>query len=155
MRSILALGVLLGIGFGLWSYVATQLDPLAEDTPGALLLFYGPMFASWGLVGFVATRRTGRVLDGVKAGAAVAFVTFVVLFLAVILRVNLFLETMTQRPDWQNMMARFQVSGFESLRAWSTTITWSELLSRASSRQCSVPAPVWLAGSSAASGAAR
>ncbi len=76
------------------------------------------MFASWGLVGFVATRRTGRVLDGVKAGAAVAFVTFVVLFLAVILRVNLFLETMTQRPDWQNMMARFQVSGFESLRAY-------------------------------------
>lgn len=29
------LGVLLGAGFGVWNLIATQLDPLAEDTPAA------------------------------------------------------------------------------------------------------------------------
>jgi hypothetical protein len=69
------LGLVLGTGFGLWNWIASQWDPLAEDTPVALLMFYGPMFASWGLVGFGASRRTGRLRDGVKVGAAVAFVT--------------------------------------------------------------------------------
>ena len=41
------LGLGLGAGFGLWNLVATRLDPLAEDTPIALLVFYGPMFAIW------------------------------------------------------------------------------------------------------------
>jgi hypothetical protein len=118
MKRILALGVLLGAGFGLWNLIATQLDPVAEDTPLALLVFYGPMFAVWGLAGFGASRQAGRPLDGVKVGAAVAFVTFVVYTFSVIVRVNLFLDAMTQRPDWQNLVARFQASGFESLRMY-------------------------------------
>src|SRR5262249_36957124 len=119
MKKFLALGLLLGAGFGLCNLIATRLDPLAEDTPIALLAFYGPMFAIWGLAGFVASRCTGRLLDGVKVGATVAFVTFVVYTFAVIVRVNLFLDTMSQRPDWQNLMARFQASGFESLRVYA------------------------------------
>ena len=119
MRRILALGLLLGAGFGLWNLIATGLDPLAEDSPVALLTFYGPMFAIWGLAGFGATRRTGRLRDAVKAGAAVAFVTFVVYTLAVIVRVNLFLVALSQRSDWQNLIARFQASGFESLRGYA------------------------------------
>jgi hypothetical protein len=110
------LGLLLGAGFGLWNLIATRLDPLAEDTPIALLVFYGPMFAIWGLAGFGASRRTGRLLDGVKVGATVAFVTFVVYVLTQFVRVNLFLDTISQRSDWQNLMARFQSSGYESLR---------------------------------------
>jgi hypothetical protein len=35
--------------------------------------------------------------------------------MAVIVRVNLSLEAMPQRLDWQNLMLRFQASGFESL----------------------------------------
>ena len=118
MKRILALGLLLGAGFGLWNYIATQVDPLAEDTIPALLAFYGPMFATWGLAGFRASRRTRRLRDGVTVGAAVALVTFVVFTFSVIVRVNLFLDTMTRRPDWQNLMERFQASGFESLRVY-------------------------------------
>jgi hypothetical protein len=119
MRRSLALGLLLGAGFGLWNLMATSLNPLAEDDLIPLLLFYGPMFALWGLAGFGASRRTGRLRDAIKVGAAVAFVTFVVYTFAVILRVNLFLDAMSQRPDWQNLMVRFQASGFESLRAYA------------------------------------
>src|SRR5215470_13528386 len=119
MRRVLALGLLLGAGFGLWNLIATRLNPLAEDTPTALLLFYGPMFAIWGLAGFGASRRTGRLSYAIKVGATVAFVTFVVFDLAVIVRVNLFLDTLTQRADWRNLMERFQASGYESLRVYA------------------------------------
>ena len=54
------LGLLLGAVFGLWNLIATRLDPLAEDTPTALMIFYGPMFAIWGFAGFGASRRTAK-----------------------------------------------------------------------------------------------
>ena len=107
-----------GHGFGIWNLLSSLLDPLAEDTIPALLMFYGPMFAIWGVTAFAASRTTGRVVDGIKAGAMVAFVTFVVFDLLVILRVNLFLDTLTERLDWQNLMMRFQASRSESLRTF-------------------------------------
>jgi len=110
------LGLLMGAAFGLWNLIATKLDPLAEDTPIALLVFYGPMFVIWGLAGFAASRRSGRVLDGAKIGATVALVSFLVYVLTQFVRVNLFLDALTQRSDWQNLMARFQTSGYQSLR---------------------------------------
>ena len=99
--------------------IVTLLYPLAEDDGGMLLLFYGPMFFIWGLAGFIVARRTGRMLDGVKVAAIVAFFTFVVFDVAAILRVNLFLDVLTQRSDWQNLMVRFQASGFKSLRVFA------------------------------------
>src|SRR5687768_15686462 len=45
-------GLLLGVTFGLWLLVHTRLNPLAEDTPSALLTFFGPMFAFWGMSAF-------------------------------------------------------------------------------------------------------
>src|SRR6185312_17008505 len=113
------LGLIVGAGFGLWNLIESWVDPQADDTPGALLMFYGPMFTIWGLVGFGAARRTGRVSDAVKVGATVAFVTFVVYTLAVFLRVNLLLDTLSQRSDWRHMVTvRFPASGFRSLRAY-------------------------------------
>ena len=117
-RFPVTLGLLLGAAFGVWNLISTRLDPLAEDTPIALLIFYGPMFASWGLAGFVAARRTGRLLDGVRVGAIVAFVTFVVYVLTQFVRVNVFLDILSHRSDWQNLIARFQNSGYESLRRY-------------------------------------
>ena len=96
------------------------MHPLSGDSPLALLEFYGPMFTIWACASFVAARRTGRSWDGVKVGATAAFVTFLVFDLAVIVRVNLFLDALRQRADWQDMMARFQASGSESLRAFVT-----------------------------------
>jgi hypothetical protein len=76
------------------------------------------MFTTWGVTAFAAARKTGRVVDGIAAGAMVAFVTFAVFDVMVILRVNLFLHTLTERPDWQNLMIQFRASGSESLRTF-------------------------------------
>jgi len=114
----LLLGIIVGMTFGAMNLLVTWLFPLADDTPNALLLFYGPMFVLWALAAFRATRRSGRFLSGVTTGMLVAFATFVVFDLMVILRVNLFLSEITGRADWRNMMWRFQASGFDSLRAF-------------------------------------
>ena len=117
-RQLVHVGVLLGAGFGVWNLFSSLLDPLAEDTIPALLLFYGPMFGTWGATAFAASRRTGRIMDGITAGATVAFVSFLVFDVAVILRVNLFLGSLTERLDWQNLMLRFHSSESESLRTF-------------------------------------
>ena len=49
-------------------------------------------------------------------GLIVAFGTFVVFDLLILLRVNLFLNELTGRADWQNMTARFAASTFDNLR---------------------------------------
>src|SRR5436309_2776910 len=119
MRKFVILGLVLGAGFGLWDLIVTLLDPLAEDDPRALLLFYGPMFAIWGLAGFVAARRTGGILEGVKVAAIVAFVTFVIFDVAALVRVNLFLDALTHRSDCHSLIVRFQPSCFTSMSLYA------------------------------------
>jgi hypothetical protein len=113
-----AIGLFLGLAFGLWNLLWTWLAPLAEDTEWALLAFYGPMFIAWAVVAFRDARRTGQFRDGVFAAVVAAFVTFCVLDLLVILRVNLFLNDLTARADWQALMSRFPTSGFASVRGY-------------------------------------
>jgi hypothetical protein len=112
------LGIVIGVAFGVWNLVMAWLDPLADDTPLALLMFYGPMFTAWGAASFAASRRSGRFVDAVKTGATLGFVTLVVYSFANLVRVNLFLDAITQRADWRNMMVRFHNSDFENLRAF-------------------------------------
>ena len=119
-RFPILLGLTSGVGFGVWNLVGTWMNPLSDDSPVALLEFYGPMFTIWACASFVAARRSSRIWEGVKIGTTVAFVTFLVFDLAVIVRVNLFLEALQQRADWQDIMARFQASGSKSLRAFVT-----------------------------------
>jgi hypothetical protein len=45
-------------------------------------------------------------------------VTFAVFYLANLVRVNLFLEALRGRDDWQNMVGRFGSSGFRTLPAF-------------------------------------
>ena len=116
VENALFLGFIVGLGFGLWDVALTWLRPLEDDSPGVLLRFYGPMFLVWMLISFRAARRTGRFSSGVVAGMAIAFGTFCVFVVLNFLRVNLLLEQLTGRPDWQNMMVRFRASGSESLR---------------------------------------
>jgi hypothetical protein len=112
----LRLGFIIGLVFGAVNLVVSWLYPLLDDTPAALLRFYGPMFFLWALASFQAARRSGRLLSGLAAGLTVAFGTFLVYDLLLMLRVNLFLSELTGRADWQNMMGRFRASGVESLR---------------------------------------
>jgi hypothetical protein len=46
------------------------------------------------------------------------FVTFVIFDFAGIVRVIVFLDALTRRSDWLNLMERFHASGFKSLRAY-------------------------------------
>lgn len=112
----LLIGLIVGLAFGFVNLLFTWLYPLAEDTPGALLQFYGPMFLIWALASFRAAQRTGRLLSGVATGLTVAFATFCAFDLLILVRVNLFLNELTGRADWQNMMMRFRASDIDSLR---------------------------------------
>ena len=114
----LAVGLVLGVVFSVLNVISAYVAPLADDSLTAIAAFYGPMFLAWGLAGFAAARNSGKPLVGLKTGALVAFGTFVVLTIVVIVRVNLSLPLMTQRPDWQNLIARFKASGFENLRTY-------------------------------------
>jgi hypothetical protein len=112
----LLLGLVVGLIFGGVNLIVTWLYPLLDDTPVTLLRFYGPMFLVWAAAAFRATRRSGRLWAGVSTGFAVAFATFCVFDLLVLLRVNLFLSELANRDDWQNMVQRFRASEFDSLR---------------------------------------
>jgi hypothetical protein len=51
LRQRVMLGAALGLIFGAWNVIVSVLAPLTDDTPLALLSFYGPMFAAWGFAG--------------------------------------------------------------------------------------------------------
>jgi len=111
-------GLVLGLAFGVVDLVGTWLFPLADDTPIALLAFYGPMFVGWGIAALRAARRLGRLADAIKVGTTIAFATFLVYIVANFVRVNVFLDTIRFRQDWQNPVRRFHDSGSSSLRAF-------------------------------------
>lgn len=114
----LFLGLAVGLVFGSANLLFTWLDPLADDTPGALLRFYGPMFVVWAFASFQTVRHTGTLTSGVVTGMSIALGTFLSFDLLVFARINLFLSELTGRADWQNLMLRFRVSSTESLRSF-------------------------------------
>jgi hypothetical protein len=116
----LTLGLVLGIVFGVSNLIVTAMMPLAEDSPSGLMTFYGPMFLVWALAGFLATRRTGRLVDAVKVAVTAALATFVVFQLTLFLRIALFADVLQQRDDWRNLVASSQAAGFGSLRLYAT-----------------------------------
>ena len=117
-RRLLVLGAFLGLAFGTWNLLHSLLYPVADDTIAALLMFYGPMFTIWGAAGFVASRKTARVIDGITAAVIVAVATGIVFDVMMLLRVNVFLNALTERADWQNLMAQFRASGSDDLRTF-------------------------------------
>ena len=119
-KGALRTGFIVGSIFGVVDIAFTWLAPLQDDTVGALLRFYGPMFALWVLVAFRATQQERRFLSGVIAGTVVAFATFCTFVVLNLIRVNLFLHELTARVDWQSMMARFHASELTSLRVFVT-----------------------------------
>lgn len=65
-----------------------------------------------------AARSAGRWGSGVVAGVVVAFATVAVFLMLSFLRVDLFSDDLTDRPDWPNTMMRFRASG-TFLLEWS------------------------------------
>ena len=118
LAGALRFGAILGLTFGVINIAFSWLFPLSDDSVGALLRFYGPMFAAWAWAAFRAARHDGRASSGLAVGTTTAFATFFVFGLMNLLRVNLLLDDLTGRADWQRMMALFRASGFDSLRAF-------------------------------------
>jgi hypothetical protein len=119
LRGLALVGCATGLVLGSWNLLAFWLNPL-DDSVASMLIMYGPMFLSWTLAGFVAARRTGRLRGAVRAGTVFAFATFVVFWLANIVRVNVFLDSLREWPGWQQtVVLRYRNSGFESFRAFT------------------------------------
>lgn len=116
-------GVILGVLFGVWNIAYSLLFPVAEDTVFALLSFYGPMFVMPGVAGFAAFRATGQWLEAIKAAVTVGVVTQLVFGTANMLRVNLLLDTLSQRSDWQNSLRGFGAATSKVSELTSTTTT--------------------------------
>jgi hypothetical protein len=114
------LGVAAGFLFGFVNLAVTWFAPLLDDNPRTLLAFYGPMFLLWAAVAFRAARRSCRFMAGVTTGIIVAFATFWAFDVLIILRVNLFLNDLTCRGDWQNMLGRFRASSSDNVRLFVT-----------------------------------
>jgi hypothetical protein len=113
------LGIVLGTTFGLFNLIATPMLAQAEDTPTSVLMSYSPMFLIWGAAGFVACLRSGRLIQAVKVSFTAALVTFLIFDILNLARVNLFLEMLQRRSDWQNLVSRYHASGLASLRTYA------------------------------------
>lgn len=122
LNSGVTLGLVVGTGFGIANVIVTALAPLAEDTPGAMIAFYAPMVLLWGIAGFLAARRTGRISRAIKVSALAGGVTLAVFALSLFVRNNVFLDAIRERDDWRNMVASYQASGFGSLRAYANYV---------------------------------
>jgi hypothetical protein len=59
------------------------------------------------------------VANAVRAGVILGVATLRVFPVAAIVRVNLFLDVIRYRNDWQNLVGRYQQSGFQSLRTYA------------------------------------
>jgi hypothetical protein len=112
-------GLAMGAVLGVLNLIETVRHPLADDEGGAMLTYVALVWLVWSAVGFAAARRTRRLADGVKAGLLVGVAMMAVFDLAAILRVNLFLDLIRYREDWQNLVGRFGRSDFHSLRVYA------------------------------------
>lgn len=117
--SPLAWGVLIGVVLGTWQLIDTAAEPLAEDTPGAMIGIVGTMLVSWTLASMAAALPSRRFTHALVAGVIAGVATMAVVDVTSILRVNLFLDEIRHRDDWVNLMARFEASGVQSLRVYA------------------------------------
>jgi uncharacterized membrane protein len=116
------LGLIIGGLAAIANLIATPLLPDTEDTPAALLAFYGPVFLMWALFGFATYRRSRSLAHAIKAGALIGFVTFAIFQVGNLVRINVFLDTVSHRDDWRNMLSNYRASGFGSFRTYTNYI---------------------------------
>jgi hypothetical protein len=123
-----AMGVAIGLAAGGLIIVSTIFDPLADDTAFGVLGAVAAIAFLFAVAGFSSRRRGGTLLDALKAGAAAGAIAFTLIHLAAIVRVNLFLDTIRHRADWQNLVAEFERSGSRNLRAFANDVYLRQIL---------------------------
>jgi hypothetical protein len=115
-------GLLMGSVLGVWILASTIVSPLADDTPATTGTMFGAVLLGLAVPGFAARRRGGCFADALRAGAVAGAIAFGLFHLFGILRVNLFLDVIRERSDWQNLVADYARSGFTSLRAYANYV---------------------------------
>jgi len=123
-----AFGVAIGAGLGVWILVDTAVAPLAEDTPLAVGSMFAGLLVLFAVPGFTARRRGGRARDSMQAGAIAGALAMALFCLLGIVRVNVFLDVIRDRSDWEGLIADFAGSGFGSLRAYANYVYMKDLI---------------------------
>jgi hypothetical protein len=112
------MGVIIGTALGVMNLIDTARHPLADDDPGAMLVWAVALLVTWGAAVLTVTWRTRGIGDAVKVGAILGMVTIVGFHLFAIVRANVFLDAIRARDDWQHLLGRYHQSGFTSLRLY-------------------------------------
>ena len=123
-----AFGVAIGAGLGVWILVDTAVAPLAEDTPLVVGSMFAGLFVLLAVPGFTARRRGGRARDSMQAGAIAGALAMALFCLLGIVRVNVFLDVIRDRSDWEGLIADFAGSGFQSLRTYANYVYMRNLM---------------------------
>ena len=116
------LGVALGLAVGLWILIDTAVQPLAEDAPALVGAMFGGMLLFLAIPGFAVRRRGGSLLDTAQAGAVAGAIALALFHAFGVVRVNVFLDSIRHRSDWEGLVADFQRSGFHSLRSYANYV---------------------------------
>jgi hypothetical protein len=124
----LTFGLILGTLLGAWMLIDTLVSPLSEDTALNVGRMFGIVFLLLTIPPIGVRRRGGRLIDAIKAGVIAGSVTFVLFLLFGIVRVNLFLDVIRHRTDWQGLLSDFQRSGFRSLRLYANYVYARQIL---------------------------
>jgi hypothetical protein len=113
------IGLAIGTILGIMNLADTARQPLADDDAGTMLAWLAALLALWSAAAVAITWRTRRVVDAVKVGTILGVATIVMFHAASVVRVNLFLDPISHREDWQNLVARDNQSGFSSFRVYA------------------------------------
>ena len=113
------IGLAIGTVLGVMILIDTARQPLSDDDAGVMLAWVMTLLTIWSAVAVAVTWRSKQMADTVKVGTLLGVVTIVVFHVASIVRLNLFLDAIRHRQDWQNLVARYHHSRFHSLRAYA------------------------------------
>jgi hypothetical protein len=112
-------GLLIGVALGSLQLFSTATAPLADDDGGSMLIALAVILFLWTLASMAAGVPGRSFKHSIFAGALAGLATMTVFDLTSILRVNIFLDQIRHRDDWINLVARFEASGFRSLRVYA------------------------------------
>ncbi len=97
--------------------IAALFHPLAFNSPVEFALLFLFLFLSPAVPGFLSCRRGGKLWDAITAGALAGLLIFVVTAVAGIIRMNMVLEIIRNRPEWHQALLVFAGSRGIAARA--------------------------------------
>jgi hypothetical protein len=114
-----AWGLAIGVLLGTLQLIDTAFEPLSDDSAGIMMGILATLLMLWTLASVAAGLPSRRFRHALVAGVLAGIATMAVIDLTSILRVNIFLDQIRYRDDWINLVARFEASGSQSLRAYA------------------------------------